>query len=1081
MYTGATPLADPDRSIPVLVRRPPPPPFGPPPELARSFILVAAVTAAMAALLLLALHPDRGSAAPVALGYVAIAVAAALGWRAPLAWSARILAALLAAAVALMGLAAWMLGWGLATPALLIVPLLVCTMTTVAGWRAGSALALGALAMLWLLAGWAPAEARPGGGPASAQMLAAHALALAVGLAVGTIIGRTVVKAVQAAHKREQRFRRLLSLAADVYWEIDDRYQLVAAGQHDTELRALQSHIGLGAVPWELPRFVCDAETLDVLMADLETRSPFRDRAFSWRGSDGGLRSYLASGEPRFDARGVFKGYWGVARDVTAMHAARAQVQATETRYQELFGCIPSPLVLHRLGRIIDANPAAVRLFGHADLAAMVGRDLFSAYEGSDSRVRARRRAEQLHAMPDGAALPVANFQLLVQGKTLAVQATGVRVQAQGGPALLSIFVDMTERLAAEEAVRRSEAMLAHLVATSPDLITLTDASSGRYAMVNQAFERVIGWRAAEAVGRTSLELGVWRSEQARQEFVTRLREHGVVSDLPVVFITKGGGEVALLVSAARFVLDRRDYIVINARDVSVGERDRMEREAILNNASIGIAVTREQRFVLVNPHFERIYGWGRGELIGQSGAVVWPDEAAYREVGRLAGPALARGEPVELERSGRRKDGSGFLVLMRGHAIDPERPALGGTAWIVEDITERRGAEQSLARARDEAEAANRAKSAFLANTSHELRTPLNGIIGLARMARGNDISEALRRQYLDQIADSAQSLAGIISDILDLSKIEAGKLQLETTSFDLAELLQTLEHTYQTLASARGLALKVEVDATLQGGVRGDPLRVRQIVTNFLSNALKFTDQGQVRVRAQRLASGEVRIDVSDSGPGIESQALARLFKPFTQADQSTTRRFGGTGLGLSICRELATLMGGEVGVDSQPGQGSRFWAELPLPPSALPAVPPAAAVEGQLAGTRVLMVEDNVVNMMIAVAMLQNWGVQVTQASDGREAVAAVQRGAGNGQPFDAVLMDVQMPVMSGHEATRVLRQMEAGRHLPIIALTAAALVTEREEALRAGMDDFLTKPIDADRLRAALLQRRRARAD
>ena len=1066
-----------DRSMPLLVRREEPAPSGPPAQLVQRFILIFALTAAAAALLLLAAHPDMARVAPVALAYGLLALLGALCWRAPTDWLPRALTGLLIGAVAVMGLAALRLGWGLAAPALLLLPLLVCALSTLGGRRAGAALA-GASALVVLgLATVQPTLAPPAGWPANGWLLAVHLLSIAVALAVGDVLARVVGQAVRAAHQREQRFRRLLALAADAYWELDGEYRLVAAGQHDRELRALQAHSGLGAMPWELPRFVCDAETLDALMADLETRTPFRDFPYGWRNRDGSLRSYLASGEPRFDARGVFKGYWGVARDVTAVQAAQAELQATETRYQELFARIPTPLVLHRHGHIIDANPVALSLFGHAELSAMLGTDLLAVFANSDSRERARLRLEQLHAMPEGTALPVSTFQFLVQGKLLTVQATGVRVQSQGGPAVLSIFLDSSERLAAEEAVRRSEAMLAHLVATSPDLITLTDVSTGRYAMVNQAFERVSGWRKDEAVGRTALELGVWGSDQAREQFVTRLRSNDTVSDLPVTFVNKAGGDVALRVSAARFVMDRRDYMVINARDVSIGERDRMERAAILDNVSIGIAVTREQRFVLANPHFERIFGWAPGTLTGQHDSAVWQSEDDYNEVCRLAVPLLARGESVELEREGRRRDGSSFRVLVRGCTIDPTRPTVGGIAWIVEDVTQRRQFEQTLARARDDAEAANRAKSAFLANTSHELRTPLNGMIGLARMARADGVSEALRQQYLGQIADSAQSLAGIISDILDLSKIEAGKLQIETTAFDLGGLLRTLEHTYQTLAGARGLLLQVEVDETLRGQVSGDPLRVRQIITNFLSNAIKFTSSGQVRVWASRDTTGAVRIEVSDSGPGIDEATLQHLFKPFTQADQSTTRRFGGTGLGLSICRELATLMGGEVGVHSVLGQGSRFWALLPLPRSDTPALQaegPTSPAAGSLVGAHVLMVEDNPVNMLIAVAMLQSWGVHVTQAQDGREAVAAVQRSAAAGRPFDAVLMDVQMPVMSGHEATRALRQLDAGRRLPIIALTAAALVTERNEALAAGMDDFLTKPIDPDKLRAALLR-------
>jgi PAS domain S-box-containing protein len=682
-----------------------------------------------------------------------------------------------------------------------------------------------------------------------------------------------------------------------------------------------------------------------------------------------------------------------------------------------------------------------------------------------------------------GARLPITELRMRAAGERIVVvNATGVRVDLKGESAVLAMFVDITERHEAEQALRRSEATLAHLVDTSPDLITLTDLGSGRYHMVNPAFERFSGWSQAEAVGRTSLELGIWGSVAAREQFVQRLRQDGGVADLPVPFRRRDGQVITLMISAARFTLEGRDMLVINGRDISAGERERLERAAILDNAGIGIAVTRDRRFVIANAEFERMIGWSGGSLLGQSGAVVWKSEADYAEVGRLIGPALARGETVEIEREVQRRDGTRFLARMRAGVVDAQRPTAGGTVWIVEDVTERRQFEEALARARDDAEAANRAKSAFLANTSHELRTPLNGLLGLARLARDAGTPEAQRQQYLAQIEDSAQSLAAIISDILDLSKIEAGRLPIEAAPFDLVALLHSLARTYRTLAEARGLELRLDIEPTLGPGVHGDALRVRQIVTNYVANAIKFTDRGVVRVSARRLPGpgGRVRLECEDTGPGIAPEVLPELFKPFTQADQSTTRRFGGTGLGLSICRELAALMGGEVGVASEHGQGSRFWADLPLAPTVAPAPPPppvaAADAAAALSGLRVLLVEDNAVNMLIAAATLERWGVRVTQANDGAEALAAVDRAP---QPFDVVLMDVQMPGMSGHEATRALRNRPAARQVPVIALTAAALVSEREQALASGMDDFLTKPIDADRLQAALLRWRRGR--
>ena len=654
---------------------------------------------------------------------------------------------------------------------------------------------------------------------------------------------------------------------------------------------------------------------------------------------------------------------------------------------------------------------------------------------------------------------------------------------------------EVTNEHLARQALARSQALLDRVVSLSPDIITVSDVRSGRYVMVNHSFERLLGYSEADLLGKTALSLGLWHNPADRVSLLQAIQVHGAVQDRLIQFVTRHGQVVPVLLSGTRFDSEGQSYLLLNGRDMSEATRVRLEREAILANASVGIAFTRDRRFVLANAQFERMFGWPTGTLVGQPGRAVWADDGDYDALGREVGPALLRGEGVDVERTGLRRDSSQFLMRLRAKAIDPADPGASGTIWIAEDVTGTRQAEQDLARARDAAEAASRAKSAFLANTSHEIRTPLNGVLGLARLARQPGLDSSRRQQYLDQIVDSADVLAATLSDILDVAKIEAGKLVLETAPFDLHALLRSLQLGFAALAEQAGLQLAVQIDPALPTWVRGDALRVRQILANFLHNALKFTASGSIRLVVLVLPdqpgqasparhANTVRMEVHDTGPGIDAATQARLFEPFTQADTSTTRRYGGSGLGLSICRELAQLMGGTVGLISAAGLGSCFHAELPLPALPLHAAQAAQAAQAasvapaddsqRLHGARVLLVEDNAVNMLIGSALLAQWGVQVTEAADGGQALAAVAQEAAAGRRFDAVLMDLQMPGMSGFEATALLRRQYKPSQLPVIALTAAALVSERSQAEAIGMTDFLSKPVDPQRLRAALLR-------
>ncbi len=678
---------------------------------------------------------------------------------------------------------------------------------------------------------------------------------------------------------------------------------------------------------------------------------------------------------------------------------------------------------------------------------------------------------------------------------------------------VMLVVIIFHERQKVLRAIKKNEERYRLITAHTGDVIWMFDLATRRYTYVSASVEKLIGFTPEEMItqplelsltkeaaqqiaehlpGRISRFLAGDESQRHWVREVAHRHRNGSIISTEVVTTLQcdDNGIPESIVGITRDIRER------HARENALNhirERLRASEERwsfALEGAGDGVwDWNNETNEVIFSKRYKEIFGYADHEM--ENRVEEWMKRLHPEEMARVMADvkeyyskdiSKSEGENPTYASEYRMlcKDGSWKWVLTRGKVVcrNSEGKPLRMIGTI-SDITERREREDALRTANEalqesnlRIEAANRAKSDFLANMSHEIRTPMNGVLGMAYLVLRTDLNPK-QRDYVEKILLSGEHLLGIIDDILDFSKVEAGKLNIEAVDFELAKVLENLSTIVAGKASEKGLTLKFDIASELPRKLRGDPLRIGQILINYTNNAIKFTKMGTITVRARTMENTEtdclVRFEVIDTGIGISESEKNKLFQSFQQADTSTTRKYGGTGLGLAISKQLATLMDGNVGVESQPGQGSCFWFTARLQKPAW-SEPDYYAENGHvltkriaLDGARILLADDNPINKLVGTKLLEYAGATVCVANNGHEALMLLRK-----DQFDCVLMDIQMPEMDGLEATRQIRGDPDLAHIPVIAMTASAWSEDRERCLVAGMNDFISKPIQPDLL-------------
>ena len=670
------------------------------------------------------------------------------------------------------------------------------------------------------------------------------------------------------------------------------------------------------------------------------------------------------------------------------------------------------------------------------------------------------------------------------------------QLEADGSVLWHGFVTDITEQKLAELRLRENEEKMRTLFEMSP-LGIARNTLAGNFNEVNQAMLDITGYTQKELKELSYWDLTPIEYQKYEAKQLNALTNTGSYGPYEKEYIHRDGHRIPVRLNGVLIKSsDGEPYIWSIVEDITQRKQDEAQMRLlakVFSNAAVSIIICdANNQIIAVNPAFTAVTGYEQQEALGKN-----PSFMSARSTPKSVYDAMWRsittndfwkGELLNLDKSGNIqikwlsisviRDPSGTITHYIGSFTDiTDLKRVEQELRKVNDELESRvdSRTQELAVAREQAEAANRAKSSFLANMSHEIRTPMNSVIGMTELLLMTSLNTQ-QRDYLEIISLSGKHLLSIINDILDLSKIEAGKLEIETIDFELAHVIKMTKNIIDIKAETKALAIVYAIDSNISPVLRGDPTRLEQVLINYANNAIKFTEKGEINLRIKVREETEtdylLRFEVQDTGIGMTQETQNLLFKSFQQADASNTRLYGGTGLGLAISKSLIEMMGGEVGVISQLGHGSLFWFEVRLGKGneqlILDKQDTISVNIDLLSSKRILLVEDHPFNQQIASEFLTLVGATVQIANNGQEALDLLKN-----EPFDCVLMDMQMPVMSGIEATREIRATLELTSLPIIAMTANASDEDKKACLNAGMNDFITKPFFPDQLYRKLL--------